>query len=80
MQTVTVGNFKASFSQILDQIRGGESITIAYGRRKQAVAVMVPYQQYMQAKRKLGMLQAYGSVEIGKEFKMTDQDLIGKNN
>ena len=80
MQTVTVGNFKASFSQILDQIREGESVAIAYGRRKQAVAVMVPYQKYMQAKRKLGVLQQYGPIEIGEEFKMTDQELTQDGN
>jgi antitoxin (DNA-binding transcriptional repressor) of toxin-antitoxin stability system len=34
MKTVGVGEIKAHFSDILEQVKGGEKIAVAYGKKK----------------------------------------------
>lgn len=46
MITVGVGELKPNFSDILHDVRGGEEVVISYGRRKEKVAVIVPYKKY----------------------------------
>lgn len=35
MKILTVGNLKAQFSQVIEDIKHGEEITIAYGKKHQ---------------------------------------------
>ena len=46
MKTLTVGELKAKFSEVLAQVRDGEKIIISFGRKREKVAVLVPYLQY----------------------------------
>jgi prevent-host-death family protein len=46
MITVGVGQLKPNFSDILNDVRAGEEILISYGRKKEKVAVIVPYNKY----------------------------------
>ena len=45
MQNVTIGEFKARFSHLLNLVKQGEEIVISYGRRKERVAVVIPYRR-----------------------------------
>jgi antitoxin (DNA-binding transcriptional repressor) of toxin-antitoxin stability system len=37
-----MGEFKSRFSEALDAVRKGESITVTFGRKKKAVAIVSP--------------------------------------
>jgi len=77
MQTMTVGELKAHFSEALEKVRKGEQIAISYGKKHEKVAVLIPYSRYgQQQKRKLGVLKGRASCIIAKDFKITDEDLL----
>ncbi len=77
MQTISVGELKTRFSEILAQVVKGEEIIISYGKKHKKVAVLVPYDRFQdKGKRKLGLLKDRGNIVIHKDFKMTDEDLL----
>jgi len=43
MKAMTVGKLKANFSEILKEVRNGETVGILYGQRREPVAMIVPY-------------------------------------
>ena len=56
MQTLTIGELKTGFSEVLKKIRNGEEIVISYGKKREKVAVLVPYSAYASApERTLGL-------------------------
>ena len=78
MKTMQVGELKAHFSEVLDEVKKGHEIGISYGRSKETVAVLVRYDQYRnKKKRKLGILRGKGSVTFKDDFKMTDEEFLG---
>lgn len=74
MKTFPVGEFKANFSEILEQVRAGEEIAISYGKKKENIAVLIPYSTYKSKSIKLGLLEDY-KLEIHDDFKMTEEEL-----
>ena len=75
MQEVSVADFKARFSDMLDKVRRGERIAIQYGRRKQTVALLIPpTKDKALQKRPLGILKGKASFKIRKDFKMAEDD------
>lgn len=77
MQTISVGELKTRFSEILEQVVKGEEIIISYGKKHTKVAVLVPYSRFQdKGKRKLGLFKNRGKIVIHKDFKMTDEDLL----
>jgi antitoxin (DNA-binding transcriptional repressor) of toxin-antitoxin stability system len=77
MKTMTVGEFKARFSEALDAVRGGETIIVAYGRSRRKIAAMVPYAGLKQAARRpLGLLKGKAKVGFAKDFELGDDDLL----
>lgn len=78
MHQLTVGQFKAKFSQVLEKVLQGESIGITYGKNKKKVAALVPYSKYASNKKiKLGILEGKASFKIKKGFKMTEEEFLG---
>ncbi len=77
MKSLTVGEFKAQFSDVLKAVQAGEPIAITYGKKRAKLAVLVPYDQYVDVnERRLGVLQEKASYEIHDDFKMTDEDFL----
>jgi prevent-host-death family protein len=77
MKTKGVGEIKAHFSDILEQVKSGEKIVIAFGKKKKKVAVIVPYEEYRpRGQRRLGPLQGKAGFEIRHDFGFTDDDLL----
>ena len=77
MQTLTVGELKARFSEILGKVRLGEEIVISFGKKRERVAVLLPYSRYGRKQpRKLGLLKGRAKCIIHKDFKITDEDLL----
>ncbi len=43
MQTLTIGELKGRFSEVLEKVKLGEKIVISYGKKREKVAVFFPY-------------------------------------
>ncbi len=77
MKTFNVGELKANFSQVLEDVKNGEKITISFGKKKEKVAVIVPYKKYaVPKKRKLGLFEHKVKYKIHKDFKMTEEEFL----
>ncbi len=77
MQTMTVGHFKAHFSQVLDYVQHGEDVVISYGKKKEKIAVLVPFDRYEgKPVRILGFLADKASFKIQADFKISDDELL----
>lgn len=64
MQTVQVGQLKAEFSSILDQVQNmKETFVIEYGKKHKKVAMLVPYEEEKKV-RKFGQLEGKYKVPI----------------
>jgi prevent-host-death family protein len=77
MQTLTIGELKTGFSEVLKKVRSGQKIVISYGKKKEKVAVIVPYSDYAEtAERKLGLLKNRAECIIHDDFKISDEELL----
>lgn len=69
MKIMSVGDFKANFSQALKKVLAGEEIGISYGKNKEIVARLVPKENTKKSRRKIGILEKKGKVKFSKDFK-----------
>jgi antitoxin (DNA-binding transcriptional repressor) of toxin-antitoxin stability system len=77
METMSVGEFKSKFSEVLKKVLAGEEIAISYGKSKEIVARLVPRMPSKKQRRKIGIFEGKGSVSFDKNFKMTEKDFLG---
>jgi antitoxin (DNA-binding transcriptional repressor) of toxin-antitoxin stability system len=80
MQNVTIGEFKTRFSYLLNLVKQGEEIVISYGRKREKVAVVIPYlrKDIDDNVRKIGIMKGKGTYEIKKDFKMTEEEFLSR--
>lgn len=77
MHQLTVGDFKAKFSEIIQKVQQGETFGVTYGKSKKKVGVFMPIDKFKSKKmRKLGILEGKASFKIHKDFKMTDEEFL----
>jgi len=77
MKTLQSAEAKTHFSSILKEISAGNEVAIVYGRKKETVAVIIPYEKWKKnQKRQLGTLEGKMSVKFAKDFAMTGEELI----
>ena len=77
MQVISVGEFKARFSEILNQVKKGQEIVISFGKQRKKVAVLIPYSQLKhRPQRKLGLLKGRASYRIRDDFKLSDEEIL----
>ena len=74
MVQMTVGEFKAQFSQVLDSVLQGEEVEILYGRSKRPVAHVSPIQRKA---RKIGTLEGVASFSEVGDGKITMEEFLG---
>ncbi|SMC87692.1 type II toxin-antitoxin system Phd/YefM family antitoxin [Pedobacter africanus] len=77
MKTMTVGEFKTHFAEVLEQVKAGIGFAVTYGRKKEIVGYFLPESQLVKPKRKLGILEGKAKVTFKDDFKMSEEDLIG---
>ena len=77
MRTYTVGEFKTKFSEILEWVRSGEQVAVAFGQKKEIVAYLVPKTAKSGAKRPLGILAGKAKVTFAADFKITEEEFLG---
>jgi prevent-host-death family protein len=77
MRTLQSAEAKTHFSSILKDVEAGNEVAISYGKKKQAIAVIIPYEKWKRnQKRQLGTLEGKITVDFADDFKMTDEELI----
>lgn len=77
MQTMTVSQFKSHFSKALELVQHGEGIIISYGKKKEKIAVLVPFANYAgQPQRILGILAGKASFSIAGNFALSEDELL----
>jgi len=77
MQTLTIGELKTSFSEVLKRIRSGEEIAISYGKKREKVAVIVPYSAYASTpERSLGLLKNRAECLIHDDFEISEKEML----
>lgn len=76
MKTMSVGEFKTHFSEVLQRVLAGEEIGIMYGKKKELVAKLVPKTVEKKLPRKLGILEGKSKIKFHKDFKITEEDFL----
>lgn len=77
MKTLPVGEFKTHFSEVLEDIKKGDEVAISYGKKKEKIAVLVPYAKYAgKSTRTIGILEKKASYRISDDFTISDEDLF----
>ena len=78
MKTMTVGELKAQFSEVLGQmVKTGEPVAISYGKKKEKSAAIVPYSQVRpQAERSLGVMRGGARCVIHDDFELDDSEML----
>ncbi len=76
MKKLPVGDFKTHFSEVIDDVRAGEEIIITYGKKRENVAVIIPYREYKKRNSiKLGLLRDK-TFNVKPDFEMTEEELL----
>ena len=77
MKTMTVGEFKAQFATVLEQVKAGIGFAVTYGRKKEVVGYFLPEAQVTKPTRNLGLLEGKAKVTFKPDYKMTEEELLG---
>ncbi|MEA3358668.1 MAG: type II toxin-antitoxin system Phd/YefM family antitoxin [Thermodesulfobacteriota bacterium] len=77
MQTLTIGELKTSFSEVLRKIRSGQEIIISYGKKREKIAVIVPYSTYAStSERRLGLLKDRAGCIVHDNFEISEKEML----
>jgi antitoxin (DNA-binding transcriptional repressor) of toxin-antitoxin stability system len=77
MIEMTVGDFKANFSSVLDKVMQGEEVHILYGRAKKPVAQLTQINDKpKRKKRPLGLYNHLGPYWEDESFEITPEWLF----
>jgi len=77
---MTVSEFKAQFSTVIDEVKNGNSVEVLYGRLKKPLAVISPAKQAEpKPRRVIGTLAHLGKLTEVDGGKITLEDFFGVN-
>jgi prevent-host-death family protein len=77
MKTLPLAEVKTHLSALLKEVEAGNEIAISFGKKRETIAVIVPYKEYKRLKkRRLGTLKGKMHVAFEKDFSMTDKNLL----
>ena len=74
MKLVTVGEFKAHFSDMLELVENNEEIGITFGKKKEPIAKLIPFKKKTHPPIKLGLFKDMASIKFSKDFKFKSVD------
>jgi prevent-host-death family protein len=76
MKTLPVGELKTHFSEVLSDVKAGEEVVITYGKKKENIAVLIPYAKYKKKNSiRLGLLNDK-KMKMRGDFEMSEEELI----
>lgn len=67
--------YKAERSEVLERVKAGEEIVISYGRKKENIAVIVPYGSFKKENRIVTGLLSDKQMEVPGDFELTEEEL-----
>ena len=77
MKSLPVGEIKAQFSEILEDVKNGETVEIVFGKKRTPVARIVPItDKPKNKKRKLGTWEGKVKYVFADDFKMTEEEFL----
>jgi prevent-host-death family protein len=77
MKTVPLAEAKNHFSAVLKDVESGNEVAISYGKKKETIAVIIPYEKWKKSnKRELGTLKHRAAVTFSKDFSITTEEFI----
>ena len=77
MKTLSVAKVRMNFSALLKEVALGNEIGIAFGRKQETIAVIVPIEEYKKIKtRQLGTLEGKVQVEFSENWAITDEEFV----
>lgn len=77
MDGMTVGELKANFSEVLEQVQQGKEFQILYGRAKKPVARIKPIKEELPP-RKIGIMDGKASFTMSDDFKFkSEEEFLG---
>jgi prevent-host-death family protein len=74
MTRLSVGEFKAKFSEVLELVKK-EEVVILYGRSKEPIAKIVPLKKNNQ-EGLLGLLEGKATFSISEGWKISSEELL----
>ena len=81
MKQMTVGEFKAQFSSVLDNVIKGDTVEILYGRAKKPVARIIRIEEKpKRKKRPLGLYEGKATYWEDESFEITPEWLFDDMN
>ncbi|MDB5091034.1 MAG: Phd YefM protein [Mucilaginibacter sp.] len=75
MRSISVSEFKNSFSEIIKQVKAGEEFAITEDNKSEAIGYFVK-QISKPEKRKLGLLEGNATFTFGSNFEMTEDEFL----
>jgi len=77
MKTLSVGEFKTTFSDVLQEVSRGEKIGVSFGRKGKLVAVLVPPESLeIVGGIRLGYLSGHAGFSVASNEKMTNEEFL----
>jgi len=78
MKTLTVGEFKTHFAEVIEDIKKGTKVAVTYGKKKQVVGYFVPSNAISKnKKRPLGILNKKAQAIFKDDFKLSEEEFLG---
>ena len=76
MKALTVAELKTHFSDVLIQVKNGESVKVLFGKSKKPIAMIVPIEN-MTGSRKIGVLDGKAVFKIKGTGKISEEEFLG---
>ena len=78
MKSLPVGELKANFSEVLEEVQNGETIEIVFGKKKKPVARIVPIDKLKKKKklRPIGLYDGKLRIKFADDFKITEEEFL----
>jgi hypothetical protein len=78
MKTMTVGEFKAKFSDVIAQVKAGEEIAVTFGKKKEVIGYFKPEAAAPNMKKRvLGVIEGKATAVFKKDFEITEVEFLG---
>jgi hypothetical protein len=78
MKTMTVGEFKAKFSDVIAQVKAGQEIAVTFGKKKEIIGYFTPEGETGKVeKRTLGILEGKAVAVFHEDFEITEEEFLG---
>lgn len=76
INSMPIGELKTHFSEALDFVKKGNQINILFGKKKEPIAVILPYNKVTNKKRTLGLAKHKTTLTFTKDFAITEKELL----